>query len=341
VSNLKALGCLEGEKNREFNMWQHTVKKEISFVGVGLHSGKPVKLTVKPSAADSGICFKRSDLAGDRVVNASVYKVSDTSLATTLAHDDVFVGTTEHLLAALSGLDIDNVLVEIDSDELPIMDGSAAPFVHLLKMNRKVQKAARLMMKIVKPMTFKDGDTEVTVKPFNGFKVTSNIIFDHPVIESQSYTVNVNFESFSKEIASARTFGFLEQVEYLRANGKALGGSLDNAVVIDRDGIVNAEGLRFGDEFARHKVLDVIGDLALLGCPLLGHVTATKAGHTQHIAFMQMLAEHQDCWQLVHRDENGFEDVLDKVVMATKAAGKKVLPFLLPPMPATVQQVAC
>lgn len=322
-------------------MWQHTVKREISFVGVGLHSGKPVKLTVKPAAADYGICFRRSDLAGNSMINASVHKVSDTSLATTLAQDDVFVGTTEHLLAALSGLAIDNVLVELDSDELPIMDGSAAPFVHLLKKNRKVQKVDRLMMKIIKPMTFKDGQTEVTVEPFDGFKVTSNITFDHPVIESQSYTVNVNFESFSKEIASARTFGFLDQVEYLRSNGKALGGSLDNAVVIDRDGVVNAEGLRFGDEFARHKVLDVIGDLALLGCPLLGHVTATRAGHTQHVAFMQMLAEHQDCWQLVHRDENGLDNVLDKVVMATRAAGKKVLPFLLPPMPVAVQRVAC
>ncbi len=322
-------------------MWQHTVKKEISFVGVGLHSGNSVKLTVKPAAADSGICFKRSDLAGKTVLNASMHRVSDTTLATTLGQDDVFISTTEHLLAALSGLDIDNVIIELDSDELPIMDGSAAPFVHLLKKNRKVQKAERLMMKITRAMTFKDGDTEVTVKPFNGFKVTSNIVFDHPVIESQSYTVDVTFDTFAKEIASARTFGFLEQVEYLRANGKALGGSLDNAIVIDNDGVVNAEGLRFGDEFARHKILDAIGDLALLGCPLLGHVIATKAGHTQHLAFMKMLANNQDCWQLVHRDENGFENVLDKVVMATKAAGKKVLPFLLPPMPAPIQQVAC
>jgi UDP-3-O-[3-hydroxymyristoyl] N-acetylglucosamine deacetylase len=322
-------------------MWQHTIKKEISFVGVGLHSGNSVKLTVKPASADTGIRFKRLDIGGDAVVNASMHRVSDTALATTLAQDDIFISTTEHLLAALAGLEIDNVLVELDNDELPIMDGSAAPFVHLLKKNRKVQKVDRLMMKIIKPMTFKDGDVEVTVKPFDGFKVTSNIVFDHPVIESQSYTVDLNFETFSNEIASARTFGFLEQVEYLRANGKALGGSLDNAIVIDRDGVVNAEGLRFGDEFARHKILDVIGDLALLGCPLLGHVVATRAGHTQHVAFMKMLAEHKDCWQLVHRDENGFEDVLDKVVMATKAAGKKVLPFLLPPMPVTVQRVAC
>ncbi len=322
-------------------MWQHTVKKEISFVGIGLHSGNPVKLTVKPAPADSGICFQRLDLAGDAVINASMHRVSDTALATTLGQGDVLVSTTEHLLAALSGLDIDNVLVELDNDELPIMDGSAAPFVHLLKKNRKVQKVDRLMMKITKSMTFQDGDIEVTVKPFDGFKVTSNIVFDHPVIDSQSYTVNVNFETFAEEIASARTFGFLEQVEYLRANGKALGGSLDNAIVIDRDGVINAEGLRFGDEFARHKILDVIGDLALLGCPLLGHVIATRAGHTQHVAFMKMLAENQECWQLVHRDENGFENVLDKVVMATKAAGKKVLPFLLPPMPATVQRVAC
>ncbi len=314
-------------------MWQHTVKKEVSFAGVGLHSGKPVKMVVKPAAANTGIRFKRVDLGKDAIVRASMRRVSDTTLATSLSKKDVFVGTTEHLLAALSGLGIDNVLVELNSDELPIMDGSAGPFVQVLKKNRKVQKASRLMMKITKELTFKAGDTEIHIKPFDGFKVTSKVQFDHPVIKSQSYTVELDHDSFVKEISSARTFGFLEQVEYLRANGKALGGSLENAVVIDRDGIVNAEGLRFADEFARHKILDLVGDLALLGCPLLGHITASRGGHTQHVAFMRMLADNPHCWELVKRSEDGKESVMDKMRMATKAAGKIVLPFLLPPVP--------
>lgn len=314
-------------------MWQHTVKKEISFAGVGLHSGKPVKMVVKPAAANTGIRFKRVDLGKKAIVRASMRRVSDTTLATTLSKDDVFVGTTEHLLAALCGLEIDNVMVELNSDELPIMDGSAGPFVQILKKNRKQQKTSRLMMKITKEMTFKSGDTEIHIKPFDGFKVTSKVQFDHPVIQSQSYTVNVDRETFVKEIASARTFGFLEQVEYLRANGKALGGSLENAVVIDKDGIVNAEGLRFADEFARHKILDLVGDLALLGCPLLGHIVASRGGHTQHVAFMKMLAGNPDCWELVKRSEDGKESVIDKMRMATRVAGEMVLPFLLPPVP--------
>lgn len=314
-------------------MLQHTIKKEISFAGVGLHSGKPVKMVIRPATVNTGIRFKRVDVGQEAVVPASMRRVSDTALATTLSKNDVFVGTTEHLLAALYGLGIDNALIELNSEELPIMDGSAGPFAQVLKRNIKRQKAKRLMMKITKEMTFKAGHTEIHVKPFDGFKITSKVEFDHPVIKSQSYTVNVDRDSFLKEIASARTFGFLEQVEYLRANGKALGGSLDNAVVIDKDGVVNAEGLRFADEFARHKILDLVGDLALLGCPLLGHVTAARGGHTQHVAFMRMLAENPDCWELIKRNEDGRESVMDKMRVATKAAGKMVLPFLLPPVP--------
>lgn len=314
-------------------MLQHTIKKEISFAGVGLHSGKPVKMVIKPAAVNTGIRFKRVDLGREALVPASMRRVSDTALATTLSKNDVLVGTTEHLLAALYGLGVDNAFVELNSEELPIMDGSAGPFAQVIKRNIKRQKAKRLMMKITKEMTFKSGHTEIHVKPFDGFKITSKVEFDHPVIKSQSYTVNVDRDSFLKEIASARTFGFLEQVEYLRANGKALGGSLDNAVVIDKDGVVNAEGLRFADEFARHKILDLVGDLALLGCPLLGHVTAARGGHTQHVAFMRMLAENPECWELIKRSEDGRESVMDKMRMATKAAGKMVLPFLLPPVP--------
>lgn len=320
-------------------MWQHTVKKNISFAGVGLHSGKVTHLTVKAAPINSGIRFVRTDQSDTPLVPASMCKVHDTQLATTLAEGDTLVGTTEHLLSALAGLGIDNAMIELDGDEVPIMDGSAAPFVLLLKKNKYRQKARRLMMKITKEILYSQGDIEVRVRPHNGFKVTCKIDFDHPVIQDQSYTLEVEPATYMKEISSARTFGFLEQVEFLRANGKALGGSLDNAVVIDQDGVVNAEGLRFGDEFARHKVLDLIGDLALLGCPILGHVQTNKAGHTQHVAFMEALAAQPECWQLIDRTPDGKESVLDKVKYATCAAGKKVLPFLVPPC-SPVPQVA-
>ncbi len=320
-------------------MWQHTVSKNISFAGVGLHSGKVVKLTVRASSVNSGIRFVRTDRSDQTMIPASMCKVQDTRLATTLAEGDVQVGTTEHLLSALSGLGIDNALVELNSNEVPIMDGSAAPFVMMLKNNRLRQKSHRLMMKITKEIVYTYEDIEVRVTPYDGFRASCSIDFEHPVISNQSYNLEVTPQSYIKEISSARTFGFLEQVEYLRANGKALGGSLDNAVVIDKDGVVNKEGLRFGDEFARHKVLDLIGDLALLGCPIMGHVHANKAGHTQHLAFMEALASQPDCWELVDHGEDGKESVLDKVKYATCAAGKKVLPFLLPPC-SPVAQVA-
>ena len=320
-------------------MWQHTVNKEISFAGVGLHSGKVVHLTVKPAPANSGISFVRTDRHDNKRVSASMCKVHDTQLATTLAEGDTLVGTTEHLLSALAGLAIDNAVVELNSDEVPIMDGSAAPFVKMLRKSRLKQKCSRLQMKIIKELVYQSGDSEVKVSPYDGYKVSCQIDFSHPAIANQAYSLEVTPEKYEREISAARTFGFLEQVEYLRAHGKALGGSLDNAVVIDKDGVVNAEGLRFADEFARHKVLDLIGDLALLGCPLIGHIQASKAGHTQHVAFMEALAANPDCWQLIDRDEEGRESVLDKVKYATKAAGEKVLPFLLPPC-APVAQVA-
>ncbi|MEN8139814.1 MAG: UDP-3-O-acyl-N-acetylglucosamine deacetylase [Thermodesulfobacteriota bacterium] len=320
-------------------MSQHTVSKEATFAGVGLHSGKVVKLTIKPAPVNHGIRFVRVDRAEKPIVPASMCKVHDTQLATTLSQDDVLVGTTEHLLSALSGLEIDNAIVELNGDEVPIMDGSAAPFVRMLKGNRRKQHASRLMMKIVKDVVYRQGDSEVRVSPHKGFKVTCRIDFDHSVIKDQRYTLEVKPDSYLKEISRARTFGFLEQVEYLRAHGKALGGSLDNAVVIDKNGVVNEEGLRFGDEFARHKVLDLIGDLTLLGCPILGHVQAYKGGHTQHLAFMEALAANPDSWQLVDYSEDGRESVLDKVRLATLAAGKKILPFLVPPCsPAPVSQ---
>ncbi len=323
------------------NKWQHTVKKTVSFAGIGLHSGTPVKLYIKPADSFSGISFLRRVEGEDVMIPASMYRVTDTRLATTLSFDDAHVSTTEHLLAALSGMGIDNAIIELDNDEVPIMDGSAAPFVHILKKaGRKRQKSPRLMLKITKPIAIQDGDSFVRIEPYNGFKVSGEIDFDHELIQKQTFTAKINRTTFISEIASARTFGFLHEVEYLRQNGKALGGSLENAIVIDRSEILNAEGLRFSDEFVRHKILDLIGDMALLGCPVMGHISASKAGHGQHLLLMQEIAEHPECWQLVTLTDEGEESVLEKVVTSTKAAGNKILPYLVPPQLIPVSSTA-
>ncbi|OKY75469.1 MAG: UDP-3-O-[3-hydroxymyristoyl] N-acetylglucosamine deacetylase [Desulfobulbaceae bacterium DB1] len=312
--------------------WQHTIKKSVSFAGIGLHSGKTVKLVVKPAEANTGIRFVRTDLAEKVVIPAILSRVSNTVLATTLAKDGAEVSTTEHLLAALSGVGIDNAIVELDNDEVPIMDGSASPFVHVLqRTGRQRQKSKRLMLKITKPLEIRNGESALRIEPCNGFKVSGEIDFDHHLIRKQTFSVTVDSSTFVKEVASARTFGFLHEVEYLRSNGKALGGSLENAIVIDRNEILNTGGLRFSDEFVRHKILDLIGDLALLGFPILGHVKAVKSGHAQHLELMKEIVDHPECWQLVKIAGTGDENVLEKVVMSTMAAGNKILPYLVPP----------
>jgi len=301
-------------------IYQHTLKKSVNFCGVGLHTGAPVQLTISPARANSGIRFKLK--GNDTSMPAYMNRVVDTQLATTIADKDLVFSTTEHLLGALSGLGIDNALVELDAPELPIMDGSAGPFVHILKnISRKEQKSSRRILKITEEIIYRDGDKEIRVLPHDGLKLTCTIDFAHDLIQSQTYTVDLSPETFIKEIASARTFGFMEQVEKLQENGYALGGSLDNAVVIDRDGVVNEEGLRFADEFVRHKILDLIGDLALLGCPLFGHVIATKAGHGQHLGLMQEIAAQK----------NGESGMLEKLANNTKSASSKLLPFLAAP----------
>jgi len=312
--------------------WQHTIRKTVSFAGVGLHSGKTVKLYIKPAGVSTGIRFVRTDLGRKVMIPATLYRVTDTRLATTLAKDDVTVSTTEHLLAALAGMGIDNAVIELDNDEVPIMDGSAAPFVHVLKkVGRQRQKAARFLLKITRKIEIRNGDSMILIEPHDGFKVSGEIDFEHQLVRKQKFSIEVDSQTFIKEIASARTFGFLHEVEYLRQNGKALGGSLDNAIVIDRSEILNTEGLRFSNEFVRHKLLDLIGDLALLGCPVLGHITAIKSGHAQHLQLMKGIADHPECWQFVKWTDNGEESAFEKVVMTTRAAGNKILPFLVPP----------
>jgi UDP-3-O-[3-hydroxymyristoyl] N-acetylglucosamine deacetylase len=308
---------------------QHTLAKEVSFSGIGLHSGLPISMVIKPAAADSGIRFYRTDL--DEEIPALMNRVVDTTLATTLGENGASVSTTEHLLAALSGLGIDNAMVELDGPEVPIMDGSAAPFVHIIKrIERKPQDVCRKLIKITKEISFQSGETLIRLIPYDGFKVTCDIDFDHHLIRNQRYSVNVNSKRFIKEIASARTFGFMDQIEKLRANGLALGGSLANAVVVDRSRVLNAEGLRFSDEFVRHKVLDLIGDLALLGCQIVGHVVASKAGHGHHLSLMKEIIANPECWEFVTIEKNEEEGVLAKVVTSTKEARNIILPFLVP-----------
>ncbi|MDH5298300.1 MAG: UDP-3-O-acyl-N-acetylglucosamine deacetylase [Desulfobulbaceae bacterium] len=312
--------------------FQHTIRKNISIAGIGLHSGMPVNLTIKPAPVDTGIRFVRLDLGKESSVPAFMNRVVDTSLATTIAEDETAVSTTEHLLGALAGLGIDNAIVELDGSEVPIMDGSAGPFVHLLrKVQRRQQKAPKRVLKIVKEIVCVDGDKSIRVLPHDGLRITCEIDFAHDLIGKQSYTIDLTPDRFVKEIASARTFGFMEEVAKLKEHGYALGGSLDNAVVVDRLGVLNKEGLRFADEFVRHKVLDLIGDLALLGCPLLGHVIASKSGHAQHLRLMQAIASHADSWQFVRLEQKDDDTVLERVITTTRAAGSKILPFLVPP----------
>jgi UDP-3-O-[3-hydroxymyristoyl] N-acetylglucosamine deacetylase len=308
---------------------QHTLSKEVSFSGIGLHSGLPVAMVIKPAQPDTGIRFFRTDLQEE--IPALMDRVVDTTMATTVATNNASVSTTEHLLAALTGLGIDNALVELNGPEVPIMDGSAAPFVKIVRrVERKRQDVCRKLLKITREISFQAGDTEIRLLPYDGFKVTCEIDFDHHLIKNQKYSVDVNSKRFIKEIASARTFGFMDQIEKLRANGLALGGSLANAVVVDRTRVLNTEGLRFSDEFVRHKVLDLIGDLALLGCQLIGHVVATKSGHGHHLGLMKEIVAHPECWEFVTLENHEEEGVLAKVVSSTREAGNMILPFLVP-----------
>jgi UDP-3-O-[3-hydroxymyristoyl] N-acetylglucosamine deacetylase len=277
---------------------QRTLRRAISCAGIGLHSGKKVTLSLKPAPADSGVRFRRSDLGGLEVP-ATVKHVGGIHYATGLARDAVRVDTVEHLLAALVSLGIDNVVVELNSPEVPIMDGSAAPFVYLIhEAGVKALPAARRFLKVRRPISLSRGDKRIAIYPSDHFKVTYSIAFDHPLLRHQSRTIRLHEDSFVEEIAPARTFTFLKEVEMLRQQGLALGGSLENAVVIGDTGVLN-NGLRFDDEFVRHKILDVIGDMALVGHPVIGHLVAHRGGHALHTAFAAQVIAESDAWTLV------------------------------------------
>jgi UDP-3-O-[3-hydroxymyristoyl] N-acetylglucosamine deacetylase len=275
---------------------QRTLRRQISCAGIGLHSGSKVTLTLKPAPADTGVVFRRVDLGVE--IPATVAHVTGIQYATVLGKEGATVETVEHLLAALTSVGIDNVYVELNQREVPIMDGSSAPFLYLLhEAGVKRLSATRKYLKVLRPVTVSSGDKRVAVYPSDHFKVSYTISFDHPLLRHQSRTARITEQSFAEDLAPARTFGFLKEVEWMRQQGLALGGSLDNAVVIGDTGVLNV--LRFEDEFVRHKILDAIGDLTLLGRPLLGHVVAHRAGHALHTSLAARLLDEPDAWCLV------------------------------------------
>ncbi len=295
---------------------QQTLRRPISCTGIGLHSGNKVTLSLKPAPVDFGIRFRRTDLGGIEIP-ATVAHLAGINYATGLSRDIGSVDTVEHLLSALASLGVDNVAVELNHPEVPIMDGSAAPWVYLInEAGVKRLAAPRRYLKVVRPISLTRGDKRIAIYPSEHFKVTYSIAFDHPLLRHQSRTMRINEESFVEEIAPARTFGFLKEVEMLRQQGLALGGSLENAIVIADTGVLN-NALRFEDEFVRHKILDVIGDLALIGRPLIGHVVAHRGGHALHTAFATQLLQDADAWRLV---ESTVDTPVDEAVAVAPVA---------------------
>ena len=288
----------------------------VSTTGVGLHNGEKVTINLLPAAINTGITFKRTDLTNAPLIRATPNAVHDTRMCSALEQDGVRVSTVEHLMSALAGLGVDNILIEVSASEIPIMDGSAGPFIFLLQQAGIVeQESAKKFIKIKKTVTVIEEDKWVKFEPYHGFKMDFTIDFAHPVFENSGSNVKIDFKdnTYIKDISRARTFGFMHEVEYLRANGLARGGSLDNAIVLDEYRILNRGGLRYQDEFAKHKVLDAIGDLYMLGHPLLGAFTAYKSGHALNNKLLRALLADSTAWEFAtfeHIEEapTGFKE---------------------------------
>jgi len=284
---------------------QRTLKKEISCQSIGLHSGRKIRMNIRPADIDEGIIFIRTDLGGDNRIKADFENVRNTTLATTIGLNGTTVSTIEHLLSAFCGMGIDNAVVEVNAPEIPIMDGSALPFVNMLKdVGTKTQGKCKKLLVIKRDVSVSDGEGMAMFLPAREFKITYDIDFKHPLIGRQLYEMIFSDITYERDICTARTFGFLKDVEYLQAKGLALGGSLKNAVVLDERRVINKEGLRSEDEFVKHKILDAIGDLSLLGMPIIGHFVASKSGHKLNNLLLRELMKHEDCWEIVnHYDE--------------------------------------
>jgi UDP-3-O-[3-hydroxymyristoyl] N-acetylglucosamine deacetylase len=279
---------------------QRSLKSLIRATGVGLHSGVKVTLVLRPAPVDAGIVFTRVDLSPPVELKADPFAVGDTRMASCLERDGVKLGTVEHLMSALAGLGIDNLYVDVDAAEIPIMDGSAAPFVFLLRSaGIEEQGAAKRFLRVLKPVEVREGDKWARLDPYEGFRLSFSILFNHPAVDQSGTRVDIDFadDSYIRDIARARTFGFTQDVEALRDQGLALGGSLDNAIVMDEYRVLNAEGLRVPDEFVRHKVLDAVGDLYLAGHPLLAAFSAHKSGHAMNNRLLRALLEDRAAWE--------------------------------------------
>jgi UDP-3-O-[3-hydroxymyristoyl] N-acetylglucosamine deacetylase len=294
---------------------QRTVKSLVKATGVGLHTGARVNLTLRPAPANTGIVFRRTDLAEPRDFTVAPDRVTDTRLCSALEGNGARVATVEHLMSALAGLGIDNLYIDLDGPEIPILDGSAAPFVYLLQTaGIETQNAAKRFMRVKKTVRVEEGDKWAEFSPHEGLRLTFRIDFDHPVFRQSAKEMRIDLaeQSYVKEVSRARTFGFMNEVEYLRSNGLALGGTLDNAIVMDEFRVLNTDGLRYADEFVKHKVLDAVGDLYLTGHPILAEFTAYKSGHGLNNKLLRALMADVNAWEwaVFERDADTPADLL-------------------------------
>ena len=289
---------------------QRTIRKEVFFHGIGLHTGRYATVKLKPAPRDKGIVFFRSDR--DAIIRAGLNAVTDTAFATTLGYEGVKIKTVEHLLAAAAGLGIDNLFIDIDGPEVPVLDGSSTELVGILLEAGIAKQAKKIScLKITAPVAYEDAHCRVVALPYNGRRLSYFMSFNHKVLGNQDFTIDLNETNFAAQIAPARTFGFLKDLERLRANGLAMGGSLDNAVVLDDDRVLNASGLRFSDEFVRHKILDAVGDLSLVGMPIEGHIVMEKSGHSANVHFLKKLLTSTECYQVVTEVDQYSRQVLN------------------------------
>ena len=286
-------------------IYQKSIKNEVSALGVGLHTGQKVRVVLKPAKENTGIIFKRTDIKVPIEIKINPQAVKETRLSTTIGADEHRISTVEHLMSALSALGVDNILIEVGGSEIPIMDGSSIPFVYLINSAVVFDQSALKKFAVIKDMIeVKDGEKFAKFEPYSGFLVDFTINFPHPAFKEENNRVVIDFfkDSYVNDISRARTFGFMQEVEYLRSNGLARGGSLDNAIVLDEYKILNDEGLRYIDEFVRHKILDAIGDLYMIGMPIIGKFTAYKSGHELNNKLLRLMLEEKNKWAIEHLD---------------------------------------